>query len=206
MLKKRIGTDDAVRVLVDFARNKAERKLILVAGPTCVGKSHLAKLLQTSLESASILVLDDYFRDTGDSDLPMIDCRTTFDAPASYHQAEIHEHVETLMAGNDIECPVYDMASNKRLAGTKTIRPADVIIVDGLFAIRELAGHYANTVCVYVEAGEETRLKRRIKRNRERYGIAEEATRRNFYEKVLPLQRMYVEPQQLKANVIAVGE
>jgi uridine kinase len=206
MFTKQIGMDNAMRVLIDFANNNATRKLILVAGPTCAGKSHLVKLLSNSLESASIVVLDDYFRDIDDPDLPMIACRTTFDAPMSYHRSEIHGHVEKLMAGNDIECPVYSIASNRRLAQTKAIRSSAIIIVDGLFAIRELAVRYASAISVYVEAGEETRLKRRIKRNLETYGISEEATRRNFYGKVLPLQRMYVEPQRIKASIIAIGD
>lgn len=178
--------------------------LVLIAGPTCGGKSHFSRLFEAGLKSCSKIVWDDYFKNKDDPTLPMIGKYRTYDAPDSCHRAEIQVHVAELMAGNNIRCPVYDIRTNTR-CGTREVRAAKVIIVDGLYAIRELARRYPEAVKVYVDADPEIRLKRRIIRNKLNYGISEEATRWNFSCKVMPLHEKYGLCQKAMADLVVIS-
>jgi uridine kinase len=201
---------EGIDVAVNLAVERAKPIAMLVAGGTCAGKGHFtARIIPRLPErwlSVQGLMYDDYFKDIDDPTLPIFNCRRTFDAPQSFHRLDIKKDVKMLLEGKDVRCPVYDVKTNKRIKGFwKLVKAADVIIVDGLFAIRELARDYPLAVKIYVEADSGIRLKRRIRRNKELYGISEEATRRNFYEKAQPLHEEYVACQMDLADIVVIS-
>jgi uridine kinase len=195
-----------IKQALELIRGRRKPAMLLVAGKTCAGKSELSRLLSERIE-ATLVDLDGYYKEIDDSTLPMFSCRRTFDAPGSYRRLEIRKDVRDLMAGKSVRGPVYDIKTNRRVKNSwKILRAADVIIVDGLFAIRELMDDYSNAVKVYVVADTRVRLARRIERNLEIHGISEAATVSHFYEKVEPLHERYVQCQMALADLVVKGE
>lgn len=200
------GIQAAMRCVI----RSAKPVLMLVAGGSCSGKGYFSDLLERSREatgaSVSVVQMDGCFRDFDDPQMPRDGRYPVFDHPGSYHMDEVKKYVADLMRGEDIKYPQYDILENRRKIGEYTpIRAADLVIIEGLFAIRELSDLECGSIIkVFIEASESTRLKRRIERDR-KYGIGREDVKWIFYNLVAPLHRKYVEPQILMADIVIVN-
>ncbi|MEJ7634137.1 ATP-binding protein [Aeromicrobium sp.] len=104
--------------------------VVIFAGPSGSGKSHLAERL-----GWPVLRLDDFYRDADEPDLP----RSTlgivdWDDPASWSAADAVDTIAELCASGTAEVPVYDIATSRR-TGTQTLSaPGGRFIAEGLFA------------------------------------------------------------------------
>lgn len=103
--------------------------VVIVAGPSGVGKSHLAQVL-----GWSVLRLDDFYRDGDDPVLP----RSTlgipdWDDPGSWDAVAAVGTIAELCAAGAADVPVYDIAASAR-TGTQRLVVGDRFIAEGLFA------------------------------------------------------------------------
>src|SRR4051812_46965222 len=102
--------------------------LIAIAGPSCSGKSTLARELAAVLP-ATIFTLDSYYHDL--AHLPLADrAKTNFDHPDSMDSALIIQHIEALMQGEEIQRPVYDFATHTLTNRTESMRSQQFLIVE----------------------------------------------------------------------------
>jgi uridine kinase len=190
--------------------NSESSLLVLVAGGSCSGKTYFATRLMITLEevkiSASVITLDDYFKDVDDLDFPKDNFgRFYFDCPAAYDIKEFRDDVIMLLKGKDIFSPDYDLLINKRKSRQgKLVKAAKVIIADGLFAIKELINIRPRLFKIFIEADETTRLKGRIKRDL-KYQVSENLIVKFFYEKVEPGHQKFVMPQKAEADFVIVN-
>jgi len=122
--------------------------VIVLAGPSGSGKSHLAERLALPL-----LRLDDFYRDGSDPALPRITSganpsrrlvprllRTStglvdWDDPASWLCSEAVEALATLCRTGTVETPVYSISANGR-TGTQTLSlsGSPLVMAEGIFA------------------------------------------------------------------------
>lgn len=104
--------------------------VVILAGPSGSGKSHLAERL-----GWSVLRLDDFYRDIDAPGMP----RSTlgivdWDDPASWSSVDAVGAIAELCASGAADVPVYDIAASKR-TGTQTVTVRDGhFIAEGLFA------------------------------------------------------------------------
>src|SRR5438477_6108322 len=104
-----------------------------IAGPSCAGKTVLARGLATMVP-ASIVPLDAYYRDL--SHLPPEQrARQNFDRPDALDGELIVRQVTELVAGNAVERPVYDFATHARTGSVQRVEPSEFIIIEGLFTL-----------------------------------------------------------------------
>ncbi len=177
--------------------------LIGIAGPSCAGKSELAKYLGAALPATHI-GLDAYYRDL--SHLPIEErARFNFDTPDALDHELLACQMQTLAGGQAIDLPVYDFATHSRTCRTELIAPGDFVIVEGLFALywedlRRLFG-----TCVYVEAADDVCLARRQVRDVRERGRTPESVLRQFRETVQPMAELYVRPSRAFAHVVVSG-
>lgn len=182
--------------------------LALVAGSSCSGKGYTSKQLKKlSLLagiSVSIVRMDCCFKDIDDPSLPYHGDIPIYDIPESYQLEEIKGYVCNLMHGTSIDYPVFCIQTSKRVKGDfVSIKSADLIILDGLFAISELANlGFGSILKIFIHADESVRLKRLVKRNQRRHGISRKVTERVFMDRIAPLHRKYVEPQRKMADIV----
>ncbi len=177
--------------------------LIGIAGPSCAGKSELAKYLAAALPATTI-GLDAYYRELSHFSLEER-ARFNFDEPGALDRDLLAAQMHALAGGQAIEVPVYDFATHSRTSRTERIEPADFMIVEGLFALywedlRRLFG-----TCVFVDATDEVCLARRQVRDVRERGRTAESVLRQFTETVQPMAELYVRPTRAFAHVVVSG-
>lgn len=178
--------------------------LIAIAGPSCAGKTELARYLSRRLP-APVLSLDSYYHDLGELPFDQRGQRN-FDAPAALDHELLIAQLQGYAAGRPLQHPVYDFKTHSRTGRTETIAPGLFLVVEGLFAltwpeVRELVG-----TKVYVEAPDAVCLQRRIERDIRERGRTRESVLEQVHKTVRPMAELHVLPARAFADVILCGE
>lgn len=178
-------------------------RLLGIAGPSCSGKSELARWLSRRT-GAHILNLDHYYKDL--AHLPLeVRARTNFDEPASVDSLQIFADAGLLAAGQPIHAPLYDFATHARVAGDEVIEPGSLVILEGLFALYWPELRALLDFKLYVDAPDEVCLERRLKRDVIERGRTPESVHWQFEETVKPMAHLHILPTAAHADLILSG-
>lgn len=199
-----------LQVLLALIDGKDPPSLIAIAGRSCSGKTYLARKLMIERPSHVCVVnIDLYFKDIGDPAMPWDpELGFLFDVPEAYRREVLRSDINTLMSGQNIITPAYDLRTNSILPCTiqgEQVASKQTVIADGLFAIMFLLERFSNAVGVFVETPEDICLERRIMRDTALLGVSEAAVRGHFFEKILPFNKQWVDPQKQKAQFVING-
>lgn len=178
--------------------------VIGIAGGTASGKTTIAKkLLEGSINfgSVSIIRMDDYYK-SFDSLTLEERSKVNYDHPNSYDIELFVEHLKKLKQGKLINKPTYDFINHRRDTIIEVVRPADVIIVEGimLFAIPELLKFY--DIKVFVDTPDDIRFIRRLQRDTVIRGRTVDSVVNQYLETVRPMHMQFVEPSKVHADLI----
>jgi len=181
-----------------------DRPLVIgIAGPSCSGKTSLARRLAERLTGGGLVFeLDWYYHDQAGRSLDDVEV----DVPEAIDHELLTAHLRRLVDGHAIERPVYDYATHSRAREGVTVQAAANIVVEGLFALywpglRDLYDH-----SVFILADHDTCLARRIERDtRERGRTADQVTRQ-YLHKVRPMYEEHVHPTHAEADLLLPGE
>jgi uridine kinase len=175
-----------------------------VAGPSCSGKSYLARHLARKLNGA-LFPLDSYYRVLDHLSLEQR-AQYNFDAPEALDCGLLLRHARQLHKGESIALPVYDFTSHSRTVDTVALAPRPFVIFEGLFALyweglRTLLG-----TKVFVDLDEERCLERRIERDVRERGRTRESVLQQYRTMVAPMARVYVYPARAHADILVQGD
>jgi uridine kinase len=120
--------------------NRAEIKLVIIAGPSSSGKTTTTNKIALRLAEKGLtfveLNLDNYYFDLemhpkdefGDYD---------FETPHALEIELINRHLKDLLAGKEIQMPFYDFKTGKRSPKTTPTRllKNDILLIDSLYGI-----------------------------------------------------------------------
>jgi uridine kinase len=110
---------------------RVSSRVVLLAGPSGTGKSHLAELV-----GLPVVRLDDFYRDGDDEAMPRSPLGIVdWDDPRSWDGDRAVAALETLCTTGEADMPIYDIAAD----GTVGHRPVStegspLIIAEGIFA------------------------------------------------------------------------
>jgi uridine kinase len=178
--------------------------LIGIAGPSCAGKTELARHLSRLL-SATILPLDCYYFDL--SHLPRAErAHSNFDVPEALDHQLFLTHLTALSQGREAPRPIYDFATHARTGQVEVVQPGQFILVEGLFALyweeaRELFG-----TKIFVDLDNKSCLDRRVARDVRERGRTPESVVLQFSETVRPMAEKYIRPTQRFADLVVRGD
>lgn len=180
-------------------------RLIAIAGASCAGKTTLARFLAASLPGDNaILPLDAYYRDLSNMSVERR-AGVNFDAPAALDLDLLEQHLRTLARGVAVQRPVYCYETHRRSSRTAWIGPGAYVIVEGLYALYWSGLRRLYHVSIFVEAGAELCLERRIARDVTERGRTRESVIRQYRTHVEPMFRQYLLPTRAYAELIVDG-
>lgn len=177
--------------------------IIGIAGGTGSGKTTVVKAIKDRLkEDVVVIPQDSYYKDQ--SHLPLEERKKlNFDHPNSIDWELLTEQISDLRRGKTIRQPIYSyLTCTRSKTDTVTIKPAEIIIVEGIliFTCDKLRDEM--DIKVYVDADDDDRLIRVIRRDiMERGRGVEDVLDR--YEGVLkPMHLQFIQPSKRYADII----
>jgi uridine kinase len=141
--------------------------VVAIAGGSATGKSTLARALAERLADLQPVILgqDRYFRDFAEYSPEEREKVRTANSSNALHWSAFHDALEALYAGGTIEEPAEGTRSRQRGDSVRTLGPAGVILIEGLFALWDERCRTIADVRLYTEVDDDERVLRRIHRD-----------------------------------------
>ena len=176
--------------------------VIGIAGGTGSGKTTITrKLMQRFGADVSVIYHDNYYK--AHHNMPYEErAKLNYDQPDAFDTDQLIEAVRALKKGRSVVCPVYDYSIHDRSEKTITVKPAKVVIVEGIliFENKELCS--LMDIKVFVDADADVRILRRIVRDVRDRGRSLESVVNQYLSTVKPMHEKYVEPSKRNADII----
>lgn len=173
-----------------------------IAGGTGSGKTTITKrIVQEFGGDVSVLFHDNYYKQHNDLTYEER-TKLNYDHPNSFDTPLLIEHLATLRAGQPVQCPVYDYTVHNRSDKTITVRPAKVIVVEGILIFAEPELCRLMDIKIFVDTDADVRILRRIVRDTRDRGRDLESIVTQYLTTVKPMHEMFVEPSKRNADII----
>ncbi|HIR87072.1 MAG TPA: uridine kinase [Candidatus Limivicinus faecipullorum] len=179
-----------------------EVMVIGIAGGTGSGKTTITKkLMQRFGGDVSVIYHDNYYKAHHDMSYEER-AKLNYDHPDSFDTDLLIQAVRDLKAGRSVLCPVYDYTIHDRSDKVIEVKPARVIIVEGIliFQSRELCRQM--DIKIYVDTDADVRILRRIVRDVRDRGRSLESVVNQYLSTVKPMHEQFVEPSKRNADII----
>ncbi|MFW6281145.1 MAG: uridine kinase, partial [Halanaerobium sp.] len=164
--------------------------LIGIAGGTASGKTTLARILKNYFEDKVIIIKHDYYY-YDRSHFDVEDSKINFDHPDSFETELLINHLKSLKNGDAVERPVYSYKTNERLAEKRIVKPAPIIIVEGILIFHYELLKNLFDLRIYIDTDADIRLLRRITRDINERGRTFESVKRQYLRTVKPMHQKY---------------
>ncbi len=176
--------------------------VIGIAGGTGSGKTTITRrLMQRFGRDVCMISYDNYYKERHDTPFEER-CKINYDHPDAFDTERFLSDLRALKAGKTIQCPIYDYAIHDRLEQTREIRPAKVILAEGIliFASQELCDEM--DIKIFVDADADVRILRRIVRDVRDRGRSLDSIVNQYLTTVKPMHEQFVEPSKRRADII----
>lgn len=176
--------------------------VIGIAGGIGSGKSTLVKKIKEEFhDRTTIMSHDFYYKQHNDITFEQRK-KLNYDHPESFDTDLMIEHIRELASGREIQRPVYDFTIHNRVDDTVTVKPAKVIIVEGIliFENKELRDMF--DIKLFIDTDADVRIIRRILRDVSERGRTLESVVNQYLTTVKPMHEQFVEPYKKYADII----
>ena len=113
-------------------------------------------------------------------------------------------HLKALKAGVSIQCPVYSYTDHNRTDKTVEIKPASVIIVEGLLIFQNPELRDLMDIKIFVDTDADVRILRRILRDVKERGRSLDSVVTQYLTTVKPMHEQFIEPSKRFADIIVL--
>lgn len=176
--------------------------IIGIAGGTGSGKSTLTHRIKEAFgEDVAILSHDYYYKSNADLSFEERK-QLNYDHPNAFETELLIEHVRKLKASESVAHPVYSFVEHTRLDEVVEIKPAKVIIVEGIliFENKELCD--LMDIKVFVDTDADVRIVRRLVRDVKERGRDIDSVIDQYLNTVKPMHEQFVDPSKKRADII----
>ena len=178
--------------------------LIGIAGGSASGKSSIAQRLKEEFSLTNSVVIirqDDYYKDQ--THLSMEErVKTNYDHPFAFDNDLLIKHLHELMEGRSIEKPIYDYTVHNRSEVTETVKPCDVIVLEGLFVLESEKLRELLDMKIFVDTDADIRFIRRMVRDVKERGRSLDSVVSQYTTTVRVMHDLFIEPSKRYANLI----
>jgi uridine kinase len=177
--------------------------IVGIAGGTGSGKTTVVNKLLSSFPNGEVIVIpqDAYYKDNRHIP-PEERQKINFDHPDSLEFDLLIDHLRQLKKGKSVEMPVYSYLTCLRAEETITIRPATVVIVEGILILADEGLRKMFDIKVFVDADADDRLGRVIQRDIVERGRSVLKVLERYHDTVKPSHLQFIEPSKRYADII----
>lgn len=177
--------------------------LVGIAGASASGKSLLAETLVNELKSEHLCVIseDSYYKDQSDMTMDQR-VLTNYDHPSSMDHDLMLEHMMMLKNGEAVNVPTYDYTQHNRTTETRLVKPARVVIYEGILLFTSPAMREAFDLRFFMDTPLDICLIRRLKRDIVSRGRDVNSVTKQYLETVRPMYMQFIEPSRQHADMI----
>jgi len=184
--------------------------IIAIAGPSASGKTLFAQTIYEQVKqeepglSLALIKEDAYYRDQAHLS---VEARTlvNYDHPSALEHELLNTHLAALRRGESIEVPVYDYAQHTRSPQVLPLRPAPVIIVEGILLLSDATLREQFDIKFFVDTPLDICLLRRIARDMRERGRSLESITGQYEDSVRPMYYEYIQPSARYADMVITG-
>jgi uridine kinase len=182
---------------------KPDRPIFIgIAGGSGSGKTTIAETVISRLDNkVALLQHDAYYRHMPELSLEER-AKVNYDHPAALETELLVSHLIALREGKAVERPVYDFSQHLRSEKTVTIRPAPVVVIEGILVLSEPELRSELDLKIYVDTDPDLRLARRIERDIHERGRSVDSVISQYFSTVRPMHLEFVEPSKRYADLI----
>jgi uridine kinase len=177
--------------------------VIGICGGTGSGKTTVAHKIVAEVGANHVVFLqqDSYYRNLGDMPLDL-KRHVNFDHPDALDNDLLINHLETLIAGESIDQPIYDYTTHSRTTTTRHIEPRPVIIMEGILVFINPELRSMMDMKIFVDTDADIRFIRRLKRDVDERGRSMNSVIEQYQTTVRPMHLQFVEPSKRYADII----
>ncbi len=177
--------------------------IVGIAGGTGSGKTTVVNKLIKEFPNGEVIVIpqDAYYKDNGH--IPVEERqKINFDHPDSVEFTLLVKHLNELRQGRTIQMPVYSYLTCLRSEETITVKPARVLLVEGILILTDPWLRNMLDIKVYVDADADDRLGRVIQRDIIERGRSVQMVLQRYHDTVKPSHLQFIEPSKRYADII----
>jgi len=177
--------------------------IIGIGGGTGSGKTTVAREVRKHFPEQSVVILhhDSYYVDR--SELPPASRENiNYDHPDSFDNELLLFHLNELRSGRPVEKPIYDFETHTRRKETITVRPARIILLEGILVLAEDVLRESMDIKLYVDTDADERFIRRLRRDIADRGRTVDQVIDQYLKTVRPMHLQFVETSKRYADVI----
>jgi uridine kinase len=177
-----------------------------IAGGTGSGKTTVVRKLIEMLPRGEVVILpqDSYYKDNSQISIEERQ-KINFDHPDSVEWPLLMAHLAELREGRPIEMPVYSYLTCLRSKETIPVKPAEVVVVEGILILVDPGLRSMLDIKVFVDADADDRLGRVIQRDIVERGRSVLTVLERYNMTVKPSHLQFIEPSKRYADIIIPG-
>ncbi|MBQ7715265.1 MAG: uridine kinase [Clostridia bacterium] len=178
--------------------------VIGIAGGTGSGKTTITQsIVERFGDNVTVLYHDDYYKEQHSLSYEER-CKINYDHPKAFDTELFLKDLDKLRSGEEVYSPVYDFTIHDRSDKTKSVRPASVIIVEGILILAERALTDRMDIKIFVDTDADVRILRRLARDVKERGRSIDSVIGQYLNTVKPMHEKYVEPSKKMADIIVL--
>ncbi len=181
-------------------------KIIGIAGGSGSGKTTIVKKIAEIVPDFTFIPQDNYYKSAKDLIGEEVDnsniTKFNFDHPDAFDNNLIIDHLKKLRNNEPIQMPQYDFVHHKRLETTITVKPAKLIIFEGILVLSNKAVRNLIDLKIFVDTPDDIRFIRRLRRDINERGRTVESVIEQYISTVRPGFYEFIEPTKRFADII----
>ena len=176
--------------------------VIGIAGGTGSGKSTMIKKIKEEFGDDITMISHDFYYKRHLGLTYEERSQLNYDHPDAFDTDLMIEHIKELKEWKSIERPVYDFTIHNRVDETVVVKPAKVVIVEGIliFENKDLLDLF--DIKVFIDTDADVRIIRRILRDVNERGRTLDSVVTQYLTTVKLMHEQFVEPSKKQADII----
>ena len=179
------------------------KKIIGICGGSGSRKTTLVEAVREHLSNdfVSIISQDSYYKNHETLTFEER-CELNYDHPNAIDYDLFVSHLNQLKEGKTIYSPIYSYMEHLRSDQHIEVFPKPVVLVEGILIFAHTPLREQFTTTIFIDAEDETRLRRRTVRDIRKRGRTAEEVKHRFMDTILPMHNAHIQPHKQTSDYI----